>query len=110
MDAVYDRETDREPDGSIYREKNRDRNWSKEIRKFQCMQNRGEVLVSWTGKQRGLGPSITRVDTGTDILAQHPLGWPSKMPKCPGSSASSRRNQPEPLLVFSSTKQLSLSC
>lgn len=41
-------------------------------------QSRGEVLESWIGEQRGLGPFRTCTDTDTDLPVQHPLGWPSK--------------------------------
>lgn len=36
-------------------------------------QNRGEVLDSWIGEQRRLGPSRTCTDTDTDLPVQHPL-------------------------------------
>lgn len=36
-------------------------------------QNRGEVLDSWIGEQRRLGPSRTCTDTDTDLAVQHLL-------------------------------------
>ena len=40
-------------------------------------QSRGDILESWIGEQRGLGPSRTCTDTDTDLPVQHPLGLPS---------------------------------
>lgn len=64
-------------------------------------QNRGEVLDSWIGEQRRLGPSRTCTDTDTDLAVQHLLVGLLKTSQL----RQFRKNQPEPLFGFSPTKQ-----